>query len=376
MILIGADIVPTESNIKLFENGEVEKLVGSELYSVLENADYKIMNLEVPMTDTKKPIIKYGPNLIAPSNSVNGLKALGIDLFILANNHIMDQGSGGLKSTIDVLERASISYVGAGKNLAHAAKPLFFTVHGKKYGIYACAEHEFSIAGPDAPGANPFNPLESLTHVSHMKDQCDFAIVLYHGGKEHYRYPSPQLQAVCRKIIENGADLVVCQHSHCIGCEELYQQGTIVYGQGNFLFDGLENEFWKTSLVISIDDNGIVDYIPLVKNGYSVRLARAEEKTDILKGFKRRSEQIKDPCFIVSEYASFAEMNLANYVMHLSGLDGNIIFRILNKLSGQKLKKSFINRYREQFGTAVSNYIECEAHRELLLESLKRKNNG
>ena len=60
---------------------------------------------------------------------------------------------------------------------------------------------------------------------------------IINGGKEHYRYPSPDLQKICRKFIDKGADLVVCQHSHCIGCEEKYNHGTIVYGQWNFLFD-------------------------------------------------------------------------------------------------------------------------------------------
>lgn len=45
---------------------------------------------------------------------------------------------------------------------------------------------------------------------------------------------------------------MVCQHSHCIGCKEEYLQGTIVYGQGNFLFDDEENEYWQTSLLIRI----------------------------------------------------------------------------------------------------------------------------
>ena len=42
-----------------------------------------------------------------------------------------------------------------------------------------------------------------------LKKQCDYVIVLYHGGKEHYRYPSPYLQKVCRKIVDKGADIVV-----------------------------------------------------------------------------------------------------------------------------------------------------------------------
>ena len=39
-----------------------------------------------------------------------------------------------------------------------------------------------------------------------------------------------------------GADVVLCQHSHCIGCYEQYEGAHILYGQGNFHFCGFTNE--------------------------------------------------------------------------------------------------------------------------------------
>ena len=51
---------------------------------------------EVPLTDFDKPIKKEGPNLRAPERSSKGFKAIGADLLVLANNHILDQGEQGL----------------------------------------------------------------------------------------------------------------------------------------------------------------------------------------------------------------------------------------------------------------------------------------
>lgn len=98
----------------------------------------------------------------------------------------------------------------------------------------------------------------------------------------------------CRKLVEKGADLVVCQHSHCIGCREEYLQGTIVYGQGNFLFDDEENEYWQTSLLIMISDDFEVKYIPLKKNKNTVRVAKENEAKNILEQFNIRSEELTD----------------------------------------------------------------------------------
>ena len=363
-IVIGADLVPTKSNYDLFINGDSDSLVGSELMDVLQNAAYRIFNLEVPLTDKENPIIKQGPNLIAPSRTVNGFKALGVDLLTIANNHILDQGISGLENTVATLDSAGIKHVGAENNLEAASKPYVFSFAERKIGVYACAEHEFSIAEQDKSGANPFDPLWSFER------DWDFVIVLYHGGKEHYRYPSPMLQRVCRRFVDKGADLVVCQHSHCIGCEEKYEGGTIVYGQGNFIFDDSVDECWETSLLIKIENDFSISYLPLIKNGNGVRLANAQTGTEIMEEFSFRSTEIKKPGVIENKYSQYAETFLDYYLRALSGKK-SIIFRILNKLSnGTFMSMKLHSYYDKKSKVKIANYIDCEAHKELLSQSL------
>ena len=370
-ILIGADFVPTASNFDLFKAGDATALVGAELLDILKKSDYRIFNLEVPLTDTLSPIEKCGPALIAPTDTIEGYKAVGADLLTLANNHILDQGVSGLESTVKVLESNGISHVGSG-TLSEAIKPRYVDVCGKKIGVYVCAEHEFSIADEKNTGANPFEPFESLDHISAMKKECDYAIVLYHGGKEHYRYPSPYLQKACRKMVEKGADLVVCQHSHCVGCEEKYGNGTIVYGQGNFLFDLSNNDFWQTSLLITLNESGEISYIPLKKHGNGVRLAEGNDAVEILDGFQKRSEEIKQEGFIEKKYQEFADSMIDHYLWAFSGIKRNFFYKVFDKLSGHRLTKWVLKRkYDKKRKLVLRNYIECEAHRELVLRGLK-----
>ncbi len=371
-ILIGADIVPVSSNAALFENSELEELIGREVQALLEKADYRIFNLEAPLTDHQKPIGKHGPHLAAGTAAAEGLKAMRISLMTLANNHIMDQDIQGLESTISTLEKANIGYVGAGRDLSEAQKPFYFTVGEKRYGVYACAEHEFSIAGENQPGANPFDPLESLDHVHRMKAECDYAIVLFHGGKEYYRYPSPDLQRTCRKLIEKGADLVVCQHSHCIGCKEEYLQGTIVYGQGNFLFNDSDgNEHENTSLLIELSDAFEIKYHPLEKCGKGVRLARDAQKDRILEAFLRRSREIQNSDAVHRKYDSFAKQRLLDYVIAMSGMRRPFLYKVINKLTSGRMDRYRMKRYLKRSRYRVLNYLECEAHRELFIQGIK-----
>jgi len=372
ILLIAGDLAPTKSNIDLFNHADTKALLGEELLFIWNSADIRIFNLETPLTDIEDPIDKCGPNLIAPTSAIKGIKALEPSLLTLANNHILDQGEQGLKSTIKVLNKNDIPYIGVGENLTEASKPYIIKKDRLKVGIYACAEHEFSIAGENIPGANPFDPLESLDHIQELKTKCDYAIVLYHGGKEHYRYPSPYLQKVCRKICEKGADLVICQHSHCIGCFEQYEGSTIVYGQGNFIFDKSKSEYWDTSILVKLEINDSqvdTEYIPITRKGNGVRLATGQAAKEILDGFQRRSKEILQEGLIEKQYQEFAQANIQSYLGRFSGL-GKWISRIDSRLLNGMFTKKI---YNKQKLLALQNFIECEAHRELVITGLKAK---
>lgn len=370
-LLFGADLGPTKTNFDLFAAGDAAALLSEDLLQLLQQADLRCFDLEVPLTDQDTPIQKHGPKLRAPENTVAGIKAMGINLVTLANNHILDQGQTGLEATLGALDRAGIPHFGTGR-YPECATPYIFEKDGKRVGVYACAEHEFSIATEKKPGANPFEPLESPDHVAQLKQQCDYVVVLYHGGKEHYRYPSPGLQKVCRKLVEKGADLVLCQHSHCIGCEERYQNGTIVYGQGNFLFDRADNDFRNSAILVQVNEDFSVTYIPLLKNGNGVKLAQGQEGQAILDAFYARSEEIKDPVFVKDAYENFAKTSGTHYLLLLNNINAkNPLNRILNKLTRGGWYRRRLRSMKAEKCLALQNYLECEAHRELLQQVLR-----
>ena len=372
-ILIAGDLAPTptQSNIELFNKPNLENMLGEELLSLWNHADARIFNLETPLIDKENPIDKCGPNLITPTSTIKGIKDLNPSLVTLANNHILDQGEQGLFSTQNILLKNNIPYIGAGGNLSKASQPHIFNQDVIKVGVYACAEHEFSIVTEKTAGANPFDPLESLDHISSLKRNCDYVIVLYHGGKEHYRYPSPYLQKVCRKMVDKGANIIICQHSHCIGCFEEYKNATIVYGQGNFIFNKQDNEFWNSGLIIRIyfNKNIKIEYVPIFKEGPGIRMAKKNKSKDILSKFYNRSKEILLDGFIEEQYRLFAKKNIDNYLRFFSGYN-----KWLSRIDRYILKGFLINHiYSKEKLLAIQNYIECEAHRELILFGIKNK---
>ncbi len=369
-ILIAGDLLPQQCNERHFENGDTDELLDSELKMMFKNADFRVCNLEGPLTNCNHPIDKSGPLLKGSKESIKGIKAIGIDICSLANNHILDYGEEGYKSTTEVLERSNIRYVGAGDNKQSARHPLIIEKDGIRVGIYSCAEHEFTIATKQTPGANGFDALYDLDEINELKSKVDYVVVLYHGGKEYYRYAVPYVQERCRKMVEKGADLVVCQHSHCIGCHENYNNGEILYGQGNFLFHLQDNEYTHTGLLVQIDimnKSFKVSYIPCVRKREGVRIASRKERDNILLDFENRSELIKNEQFLEDEYRRFSALYTRSYDNILLGRF-SIAAKILYKIGFRSIYKSI---YKRRHILCIINVLQCEAHRDSFLHGLR-----
>lgn len=370
-IIIGGDLVPTQSNRDMFIHADVTGLMGKELYDIYGSADIRLFNLEAPLTKTTERRKKSGPSLKADPETILGIEALKPTAVTLANNHIMDYGVPGLKDTMDLLSKYDIPYVGVGNNVGEAKKPYIIEKKGYRIGVYACTENEFSSASDECAGANPVDYLEMFDDIKNLKKNCDYIIVLYHGGKEYYQFPSPLLQKVSHKLLKSGADFVVCQHSHCIGCEENINEGRIVYGQGNFIFDGSNDRYWMEGMLTAIEiegKNASVSYYPFEKDNGKIRLKAKEQSAETLKAFRMRSEEILDKEFLKRNYIEFAKKKSLDYIKTIHGYNWRL--QLKNKLLGKNVAAA----YSEEEFLAIQNIIECEAHRELFLQYLKERN--
>ena len=366
---VAGDLVPTRSNAAHFASGAIEGALDGKLLSLLMEADARAINLETPLCDSPSPIPKAGPALSAPTACAKGLAGLK-PVLALSNNHILDHGPAGLESTFKALRRQDIPFFGAGGNLEDAAKPFVLEKDGMRIGLVAVCEQEFSVAGESSPGANPFDPLETPDQVARLKAECDFVVALYHGGIECSRYPSPGLRKILRKLAEKGADLVVCQHTHCVACFEEYMGSTIVYGQGNLLFDRKSDEYWHSALVVlaTFSDRLSVQYLPVVHEGGWALLAEGPEAKEILEGFHARSRELLSPGFVEETFARRSAQMLPRAMFALSGND-RLLTKIDRRLGGRLTRRAFTRR---RLIDSV-NLIECEALREQLLAGLKAR---
>lgn len=367
-IIIFGDICPDNNYRELFRKGSCA--FSDDILDEIKEAEYVIANLECPATNETKPITKCGPNLKVMPEDICNMSRIGINVLSLANNHILDYGTAAVSETLRACHSNGMYVFGAGNNQNEANKPLIIEVDGKKVGFISFAEEEFNIAGKTTPGAALFDPYYSFDDISALKKDVDIVVVLYHGGIEHYIYPTPLLQKKCRKMVEAGANLVLCQHSHCIGTTETYLGQTILYGQGNSVFGyRAGDEKWNEGLLIELD---------VLTSNISFKLMKATPEgiefadtkdSDARVGFMRKqSEILNDATAIKASWSAFVEENKALYYSMLLGK--NRVFNKLNRILKNKLIEIL---YRKRSQMITMNILRCDAHREVLITMLEEK---
>lgn len=224
--------------------------ISNSIKILFDKFDLNITNLEAPLTLSSKKIVKTGPNIKAHPESVKILTDLNINIACLSNNHIRDFGNKGVIDTINICKSNNIRIVGAGANIEESSKPLIINVKGWNVAILNFSENEYNTATATRAGSNPDDPIHIWRSMTSAKDIADFIIVVLHGGKELYPYPTPAQLKLYRFIVELGADAVIGHHTHVIGGYEIYSGTPIVYSLGNFIFDEAGNppEWYKGAL--------------------------------------------------------------------------------------------------------------------------------
>ena len=361
-ILIFGDICPTDDTREVFKSGCGVALF-NEMYPLMQEAAYCIANLECVLTDCPKPIEKCGPVLYGATICAKTIANAGVRAVSLANNHIRDCGDVGVMSTIDACQKAGLTTFGANQNLEKASIEHRFNVAGKQIAIVSFCEREFNYIHDNRMGGKALDVYEDFDRLRALKAEVDYLIVLFHGGIEYHRYPSPLLQKKCRKMVESGANLVLCQHSHCIGTLEKYQNSHILYGQGNSIFGYRKNnKMWNEGIVVSLDvDRSFKIELIAIQTIEGGHIKLAEERSGILSALNERSLYVDDYEFIQKQWKDFCDRQETDYLPLLWGWNVNLIR--INRIMKNLLTKLFVHKRSRN---ASHNLVRCDAHREVV----------
>ncbi|GIH08413.1 capsular polysaccharide biosynthesis protein [Rhizocola hellebori] len=207
---------------------------------LLRAADFAMVNLETAITERGVE----GPKRFhfrAPPVAYAAVKAAGIDLVSIANNHTLDYGEVGLIDTLDFAKLADMPVVGAGLNVTQAYEPYVTTVRGIRVGVVALSQVWELAAQWKATATKPgiamaFDKALSVAAVKKAKSMADIVVVYLHWGTEDVNCPNNDQKMIAKALADAGAHILVGTHSHVPHGDGYLGKTYVHYGLGNFLW--------------------------------------------------------------------------------------------------------------------------------------------
>ncbi len=359
--------------------GRVEKACTEDTWQSLfadvlpffEANHLNVIDLECPLTEVKSTISKTGPHLKAAPETAKLLKHLNCTLAATANNHFKDYGPEGMKATYRALEAHDIQWLGSGSNAEQAAKPVIKEFDGVKLALINAAENEWTTTRGSEAGCNPLDLVDLFHTIRKAKLEADQVIVIVHGGHEHYAYPSPRMKKWYRFLVDAGADAVVGHHTHVVSGYEVYKGAPIFYSLGNFCFDweGLRDHPWNFGLLLrlKVEKNTPVafEFEFIEQNNHRPGVFRVtdENRYALEQSLAEINRVILDDDQLQEQFQAFAKSQRKLIQTRLQPYRG----RLLPRLHKRGWLPSLIDDKKRLL---LTNLIRCEAHRDILLETI------
>ncbi|MBR5736509.1 MAG: CapA family protein [Bacteroidales bacterium] len=369
-ILIVGDLFPTCQNVSYFSKGDIETLFGKEIVQKFSEAYFSICNLEGALTDHPDKCKKTGPVKLAPTDAVEAYRKLGINYCLLANNHATDGGHRGMLDTMQTLDNAGIKYIGAGKSENDIVHFFVKEVGGLRVGFYNVSERMYNKPTETQAGAWLYDEYIVCRELAQLKEECDYLIVLYHGGIEKFPYPSPENKKRFHRMADSGADMIIAQHTHCVGCEEYYNSSYLLYGQGDFLLNNFAAGLTDSGLIIELDieDGQVHIQKHLVKSVDNMYVRYAEQQD--LSDFYARSEKVNDDAFVFRLFQKFCDNELKLY---LTAFKSPSKLRLRQRKFFPRAYKKWLFRYNERDLLFALHSLRSEQNRETAVVGIEHQ---
>lgn len=272
------------------QGGEIRNCFSDALWEEMQSVDILMINNEFAFSRRGTPLSGKAYTFRADPERISQILNIGTDILSLANNHVYDYGEEALLDTLETVEGADIPYVGAGRNLTEAMKPVYFIANGRKIAIVSATQIERSMnytkeATDETAGVlKTLNPDKFLSVIEEAETCSDYVIAFVHWGTENTNnYGGDQVE-LGRKFIDAGADAIIGGHTHCLQGFDYYNGKPIIYSLGNYWFNDRTVDTGLSQLVIHTD-SGEMDFrfLPCIQRGCVTSLVEDEgEKQRIL----------------------------------------------------------------------------------------------
>jgi poly-gamma-glutamate synthesis protein (capsule biosynthesis protein) len=267
---------------------------------VLSDADLTMVNVETAITDRGEPVAGKNYHFRSPAQTFTALKAAGVDVVNMANNHSLDYGPAGMQDTFAAIRAAGLPVTGLGHDAAQAYRPYRTTIKGQRIAILSASDwlEPDLVASWSATDTQPgiafsIDRTRLLAEVQKVRSEVDTLVVFLHWGTEETWCASSEQQDLATALLGAGADVIVGSHAHRVFGAGKVGPALVAYGMGNFVYWREDGESGRSGVLkVTVTGREVDDYswIPArITDGVPVPETGAAADADLAEWNARRS---------------------------------------------------------------------------------------
>jgi len=202
-----------------------------ELKPLLSSADIAVANLEFALAG--KPYTGY-PCFSAPDSYLQSIDSVGIDVYLTANNHILDKGSKGLVRTLNQFHDKSFTGSGLNTEQYESLNPLIIRCRGARIALINFTYGTNSGGSSAWPKVSRMRKDEVAKQIERARKRgADFIIALPHWGEEYKLKHNASQESWAKWLVENGVDAIIGAHPHVVQDTSHVGGVPVIYSMGN-----------------------------------------------------------------------------------------------------------------------------------------------
>lgn len=199
-------------------NGYDFRPVYEEVKDLVKKADFAILNQETLVSNDFQP--SGYPCFCSPEEVGDQMVELGFDAMSISNNHLLDQGSKGLKSTLKYWSEKHPEITVYGASLEENKDEIQVAeVNGIKFAFLGFMEHTNGLKLPTNSGCSitylaETERIEKL--VKKADELADVVIVSPHYGVEVTGTVTASQKQITQNLVDWGADIIIGTQPHTV----------------------------------------------------------------------------------------------------------------------------------------------------------------
>lgn len=279
--------------------GGIVSSFSPEILMEMKSADIFMLNNEFTYTDRGTPTEGKQYTFRAKPENAALLNELGVDIVSLANNHAYDYGEVSLLDSLTTLENMDMPYVGAGRNLNEASRPVYFEVGNQKIAFIAGTQIERQ-PNPDTKGATEesagvfrcFQETEIFDKIKEAKENSDFVVAYIHWGTEKTEELDWAQPDMAKKLAAAGADLIIGNHPHVLQEIANVDGVPVIYSLGNYWFNSGTCDTCLVKVTIKDGRLQTFRFLPARQASCYTKLLVGAEKDEVLTYMRTISDTV------------------------------------------------------------------------------------